>query len=107
MNPILIDAVGVAAALCSMGSFVPQALKIMRDHEADAVSAPMYVVTVAGFALWTGYGVLIGQWPLIVANAISGALAASVLALKIRFSFAGAGSAARRTPQRSGRRAAS
>ena len=90
MNIILVDAVGAAAAVCSMSSFVPQVLKILRERDAEAVSAPMYVVTVAGFALWTSYGVMLGQWPLIAANAISLALAASVLALKLRFSLGGA-----------------
>ncbi len=68
MNIILVDSVGVGAALCSMSSFVPQLMKILRERDADAVSAPMYVVTITGFALWTTYGVMLGQWPLIAAK---------------------------------------
>ena len=82
----IIDAVGVAAALCSMSSFVPQVVKLWRERDAGSVSLRMYVVTVTGFTLWTLYGVLIGRWPLIVSNLISLALAAAILVLKLRFS---------------------
>ncbi len=82
----IIDAVGVAAAVCSMSSFVPQVVKLWRERDAASVSLRMYVVTVTGFTLWTLYGVLIGRWPLIVSNLISLALAAAILVLKLRFS---------------------
>ena len=57
------NVVGVAAAACSMISFVPQILKILREHDASSVSVRMYLVTVTGFACWIVYGVLIGSWP--------------------------------------------
>ena len=82
----LIDVVGVAAALCSMASFAPQMVKIWREKDASSVSLRMYVVTVAGFALWIAYGVLIGRWPLVGANAVCLGMAAGILILKLRFS---------------------
>jgi MtN3 and saliva related transmembrane protein len=85
MAPWIIDAVGVAAALCSMSSFLPQVVKLWRERDASAVSLRMYVVTVTGFTLWTLYGVLIGRWPLIGSNLVSLALSAAVLVLKLRF----------------------
>ena len=85
MNPLLVNGLGVAAALCSMASFVPQVVKIAREKDASSVSLRMYVVTVIGFALWAGYGVLLGSWPLVGSNLISLALSAAVLILKLRF----------------------
>ena len=79
------NGLGVAAALCSMASFVPQVVKIARERDASSVSLRMYVVTVIGFALWAGYGVLLGSWPLVGSNLISLALSAAVLILKLRF----------------------
>jgi MtN3 and saliva related transmembrane protein len=84
-NAFLIDAVGVGAALCSMASFVPQAVKIIRERDASQVSLRMYVVTVTGFALWTAYGVLLKSWPLIASNVVSLALAGLVLGLKVTY----------------------
>jgi MtN3 and saliva related transmembrane protein len=43
----------------------------------------MYVVTVIGFTLWTIYGVLLMQWPLIVTNGLCLALSAFILAMKL------------------------
>jgi MtN3 and saliva related transmembrane protein len=81
---ILINAVGVAAALCSMASFIPQAVKIVRERDASSVSLRMYVVTVIGFVLWSTYGVLLKSWPLVGSNLVSLALAGLILILKIR-----------------------
>jgi MtN3 and saliva related transmembrane protein len=84
-NPVA-DIVGTAAALCSMTSFAPQIVKIWRDRDASEVSLTMYLVTVAGFCLWIGYGVLIRSWPVTVSNIICLGMSATVLALKWRFS---------------------
>ena len=69
-----------------MASFVPQVAKIIRERDASSVSLRMYVVTVAGFALWIAYGVALKSWPLMASNAISLALSALILALKLRHS---------------------
>jgi len=66
-----------------MGSFIPQAAKIIRECNASSVSVPMYVITVIGFVLWTAYGAVLASWPLIVSNIISLGLASLVLVLKL------------------------
>jgi MtN3 and saliva related transmembrane protein len=85
MASLLITVVGSGAALCSMSSFAPQALKIQRERDASSVSLRMYLVTVAGFALWVAYGVMLGSWPLVGSNLVCLALAAWILTLKFRF----------------------
>jgi MtN3 and saliva related transmembrane protein len=40
-------------------------------------------VTVAGFSLWLAYGVMLGEWPLIVTNAACLALSGFILVLRI------------------------
>ncbi len=79
-----VNAVGVAAAVCSMVSFMPQIAKILREHNASAVSLRMYFVTVAGFACWIAYGVASGSWPVAVSNVINLLLAGTILVLKWR-----------------------
>ena len=85
MSKLLVDVVGVAAGLCSMSSFVPQILKILRERHAESVSLRMYVVTVTGFVLWIAYGALQGSWPIWLSNAVNLGLAATILALKLRY----------------------
>lgn len=85
MDKLLIDAIGAAAALCSMSSFVPQVVKIWREKDASAVSLRMYVVTVSSFSLWALYGVMLGRWPLIASNLISLGLAGLILAMRLHY----------------------
>ena len=100
MNLLAINAVGVGAALCSMASFVPQIFKILREREAEGVSLRMYVVTVAGFCLWIGYGLMIRSWPVAASNGVNLALAGTILALKWRYSGAERNAKPRSTPPR-------
>ena len=88
-----ITVLGAAAGVCTVGSFVPQVLKIRRDGDTRAISLRMYLVLTAGFALWLGYGLLIGSWPIMLVNAANLVLSAAILWLKLRDSK-GAGPAA-------------
>lgn len=59
---------GSLAAMASMVSFSPQAWRIIKSRRTDGLSAATYSITVAAFALWVGYGAMLGQWPLVVSN---------------------------------------
>jgi MtN3 and saliva related transmembrane protein len=89
--PLAADIVGVGAALCSMASFVPQIVKIVREREADGVSLRMYAVTVTGFSLWTAYGILTRSWPVAGSNIVCLLLSATILVLKWRVSVLASG----------------
>jgi MtN3 and saliva related transmembrane protein len=43
----------------------------------------MYGAFTLGIALWLGYGVMLQAWPVVIANAITFVLAASILVMKI------------------------
>jgi MtN3 and saliva related transmembrane protein len=81
----LINAFGVAAGLCSMASFVPQIIKILRERDASGVSLRMYAVTIVGFVCWTTYGALSGSWPVTLANAVCLVLVSIIFVLRWRF----------------------
>jgi MtN3 and saliva related transmembrane protein len=80
----LATAIGIAAGLCSTASFVPQVHKAWREGDTEAISKRMYLVTVAAFVLWAGYGFLIGSAPVVVFNLLSLALSGTILGLKVR-----------------------
>ena len=75
--------VGTLATICSTTSFVPQAWKVIRTRDTSAISKRMYAITVTGFSLWLAYGLLLGQWPLIVTNGVCLALSAFILVMKV------------------------
>jgi MtN3 and saliva related transmembrane protein len=45
----------------------------------------MYSAFTLGIALWLAYGLLIEAWPVVIANIITLMLAASILAMRLRF----------------------
>lgn len=82
MNP---EWLGTIAATLTTISFVPQALKAIRSRETRGISLLMYAAFTLGIGFWFAYGVALGSWPMIVSNAITFALAATILLLKLRF----------------------
>lgn len=85
MNAQSIDWLGFAAAGLTTSAFVPQALLTFRTRDVSGVSLGMYSAFTIGIALWLAYGVMIDSWPVTVANAITLALASSILAMKLSF----------------------
>lgn len=77
------EALGYIAALLTTSSFMPQALLTLRTRDVSGISLAMYSAFTAGVAMWLAYGVAIGEWPVIVANAVTLALAATILAIKL------------------------
>lgn len=73
--------VGGFAAAASIASFAPQAWKIIRARHTEGLSPATYALTCIGFSLWIGYGVLMGQWAVIVPNAVCLLLAGFILAM--------------------------
>ena len=78
------DLIGYAAATLTTLAFIPQALKSWRTRDLSGVSLGMYSLFTLGVALWLLYGVMLGSWPIILANAITLLLAGTVLFLKWR-----------------------
>ncbi|MBK6865639.1 MAG: SemiSWEET transporter [Ideonella sp.] len=75
---------GFGAAALTTASFLPQAWMTFRTRDASGISLAMYGAFTLGIALWLAYGIRIGAWPLIVANAVTLVLAGAVLVMKIR-----------------------
>jgi MtN3 and saliva related transmembrane protein len=81
---IVIETLGYLAAALTTLSFAPQAWLTFRTRDVSGISLGMYGAMVGGVALWLVYGVLIGSWPLVVANTVTLTLAGSILVMKLR-----------------------
>lgn len=79
------ELIGYAAAILTTLSFVPQAVLTLRTRDVSGISLGMYSCFTLGIALWLAYGLSLGQWPLIIANAITLALASTILLTKLRY----------------------
>ena len=92
---LLTNAIGTAAALFSISSFVWQIRKIMQTKDASSVSLKTYAFTVTCFVLWVIYGFRITSWPIVGANAAALVMSGTVLVLKWRYRDQEAGQPAR------------
>ena len=79
------EILGYLAAILTTSSFVPQAWHTFSTHDVSGISLGMYSVFTVGVACWLGYGLLLGAWPVVVANAITLALATTILVMKLRY----------------------
>jgi MtN3 and saliva related transmembrane protein len=77
--------VSATAATLTTAAFLPQAVHIIRFKDTRAISLLMYVAFATGVALWLLFGVLIANWPIIVSNAITLALALAIIVMKLKF----------------------
>ena len=83
--PWIVDLLGATGALLTTACWLPQVLKILREKEARALSLPAAGSFTLGIMLWLVYGIAINDWPLIGSNAVTLALMAPILTLKLRY----------------------
>ena len=83
--PTLTSLIGLAAAFVTTVCWIPQAWRIIRTRDTQAISLPAYAGFTAGIALWLVYGISLGDLPLVLANTITLALQLTIVGLKIRY----------------------
>jgi MtN3 and saliva related transmembrane protein len=75
---------GLVAGCCTTLAYLPQVIKAWRTRSTRDISLGMFLLLVGGMALWLAYGILLGDLPLIVSNAVTFAFAATILYFKLR-----------------------
>jgi len=81
----LIDVIGASGAALTTLCWLQQAAKVIREKETHALSPSATAAFTLGVVLWLVYGLAIGDWPLIGSNAVTLALMAVILAMKVRY----------------------
>jgi len=82
---ILNDWIGSIAATLTTTAFIPQVWQVWRTRHTKDISLGMYIIFTSGVLMWLSYGVMLGAWPIIIANAMTAILAGTVLLMKLRF----------------------
>ena len=81
----LSNLIGTFAAVLTTIAFLPQAWLTWKSRRADGISLAAYSMFTIGVGLWLLYGLLLGAWPVIIANLLTLVLALFILAMKLRF----------------------
>lgn len=85
MSVPLVEVIGSFAAFFTTIAFVPQVIKTWKSKHARDLSLGMFSMFTTGVVLWLVYGLLIGSWPIIIANIVTVGLAGTILYFKLRF----------------------
>lgn len=88
MPETYVTILGLAAAALTTFAFLPQALKTWRSKSVGDLSLATYGTFLVGIVLWLVYGLLIGDWPIIIANVVAvglqGAIVGQIVAVRWR-----------------------
>ncbi|MHB8667925.1 MAG: SemiSWEET transporter [Burkholderiales bacterium] len=80
----LADLLGAIAGVLTTVAFVPQVWGVWKTRSTRDISLGMYLVFTTGVGFWLAYGLVLGAWPIIVANLVTLILTGTVLVLKLR-----------------------
>ncbi|GAC1478222.1 MAG: hypothetical protein NVS1B4_21780 [Gemmatimonadaceae bacterium] len=79
------DYLGYFAGVLTVASFIPQVHRAWRTKATKDLSFGMFALLITSGVLWTIYGVLTTDWPVIATNAGMVALTGAILAAKVRY----------------------
>ena len=85
MINFLSEYIGFFAALCTTIAFVPQAIKVYQTKSTKDISLLMFLIFTVGVLSWLIYGLIINDYPVILANAVTLILSLFILIYKIRY----------------------
>lgn len=77
------DLIGYLAATLTTASFLPQAIMTVKTRDTSSLSLGMYSMFTLGVLFWLIYGIYLANIAIVVANAVTFLLAASILTVKI------------------------
>ncbi|MEM1120904.1 MAG: SemiSWEET transporter [Bacteroidota bacterium] len=76
---------GILAGFCTTVAILPQIWKVYKTKKVEDVSLPMFLTMLTGVGLWTVYGVMKDDLPIIIFNGIGFVLNSIQLLLIVRY----------------------
>ena len=68
-----------------MVSFLPQVIRAWKSRQTRDLSMAMYAILITASSLWTVYGIIIHDWPVIVTNVLMVTLNLAIATAKVRY----------------------
>ena len=80
-----ITVIGLIAALFTTVSLLPQLIKVYKTKSTKDISTGMFALFGGGVLLWFIYGLLVNDFPIIIANSLAFVQAVIILVFKLKF----------------------
>ena len=78
-----IEILGLVAAFFTTIANIPQAVKVLKTRATKSLSAATYGLLFTGLVIWTIYGIMQEDFPVILGNAIGAILCGIILTVKL------------------------
>ena len=76
--------VGYIACICMILGYLPQAVYTIRTNDTDGIAMPTFLLMAFGSVFFIIQGILLGNWPLLVTNVVTGSCSAIIFIMKMR-----------------------
>jgi MtN3 and saliva related transmembrane protein len=80
-----VTGLGLIAALFTTVSLLPQLIKVYKTKSTKDISTGMFALFSSGVFLWFIYGVLVNDFPIIIANSLAFTQAVVILFFKAKY----------------------
>ncbi|MEJ7683757.1 MAG: SemiSWEET transporter [Segetibacter sp.] len=81
----LTEVIGIIAGIFTSASLLPQLIKIIKEKKVEELSIGMFISLMIGLSLWTYYGILRKDMPIIVTNSFSVLLNICILFFRFKY----------------------
>ena len=81
----MIEYLGYGAGLLTVGSFLPQVIRVWRTRQTRDLSLSMFALLSTASSLWIIYGAITKDWPVVLTNAGMVALNGAIATAKVRY----------------------
>ena len=82
---MLIKTIGFLAGLLTTVSFLPQVIKTYQTRRAEDFNLAFMLLFTLGLMFWLVYGIIIREWPIILANSVTLVLNFILLGMKLKY----------------------
>ncbi len=81
----LVEGIGLVAGFLISFGLVPQILRVWKLRDAQEISLPFNLLSLAGTVLWLAYGILLGLLSVMIWNGVNCVLYVILLSVKLKF----------------------
>ena len=81
----MIEYLGYFAGLLTVGSFLPQVIRVWQTRQTRDLSLSMFALLSTASSLWIIYGAITSDWPVVLTNVGMVTLNGAIAAAKVRY----------------------
>jgi MtN3 and saliva related transmembrane protein len=83
MDSLVTNIIGYLATICMVFGYLPQAIATIRTRKTDGIAMPTFIMLGLGSIFFVLQGLLLRNWPLVIANVITTICSVIIFVIKL------------------------